>query len=364
MKSPFLQKWGKPLLLLLAVGFIVPTLLHSRKDLAIVSHANPGWLAAGMALFFLSYLVQAFGWCFILRAMGQPATVAISLRMFYMSMIARWAPGRIWYSATRLYLAKQAGISVTAVTFGIVLELIYILVGGILASLIFAGSLVKGLLTLPGGQQMLTGVCVAAFVCGALVLRPGFLLWMSRFPFFRKAVRKLAGEELTDANMPTLSTARSLGLLAYFTGYWIFSGVMFAVLAHAFLPHMSFSQSLACIPTFATSWLAGFFAIVTPAGLGVREAAMIGLLRLANMTTGEAAILTIASRLAMLATELLSAGLFSLLLRNAGALPTMPTSGDDKSGGAGTEPIVSGGGPDEIITNSGIWHRHSSEPVA
>lgn len=93
---------------------------------------------------------------------------------------------------------------------------------------------------------------------------------------------------------------------------------------------------------------------------------MIGLLRLANMTTGEAAVLTIASRLAMLATELVSAGLFSLLLRNAVKLP--PPGEDDGSDGDGGNPIVSGSGPssarpEDIITNSGVWHRHTSEPA-
>jgi uncharacterized membrane protein YbhN (UPF0104 family) len=338
MKSSYqvvLKRWGKPALVMAAFACLALTLRHSVKDIAHLPAPKLGWLALAVVLFLIHYLIQALGWHGILKALGQPAPVRLSLRMWYMSLIARWMPGRIWYSASRLYLAREAGISVTAVTFAIVLELIYILMGGLIATLLFAGTLLRGVLASSGGQSALIGIILLLFVCAGLVLRPSTLLWMCRFSLFRKAVRRLAGETLTEQNMPSLRTGRSLALLAYYTAFWVYSGVMFGVLAGAFVP-MNPSRWLACIPAFAGSWMIGFFSIVTPAGLGAREGAMWLMLK-PVMPQAQAIVLAVTSRLMMLATELLSVGLIYGLLRGEVRLPRRVVASDHEELG----PIIS-----------------------
>lgn len=308
-----LKQLGKPLLIVAILLCILVTVMHSAKDAVQIPPPKMGWLALAFVLFLLHYAIQAFGWHLILRALGQQAPLRVSLRMYYLSLLARWMPGRIWYTATRLFLAREASLSVTAVSFGIVLELIYVLVGGILAALLFAGSLVSGLLAAPGGRSALGAMVGVIVLAGAAVLRPQALLWLCRFPFFRKVIRRVAGEELTDQNMPRLGTVQSLILLGYYTLFWIYSGVMFGTLAGAFLPMRPVLWQ-ACIPAFAGSWLVGFFSIVTPAGLGAREGAMWLMLR-GVMFPAQAAVLALASRLMMLGTELVCAGLAAALLR-------------------------------------------------
>jgi uncharacterized membrane protein YbhN (UPF0104 family) len=308
------KKLIKPAVIVAAFLCLLLTLGHSVKDISKIPTPNMGWLGLGMGLFLIHYLIQAVGWHYILRALGQPAPLKACMRMWYMSMIARWMPGRIWYSATRLYMAREAGISVVAVTFAIVLELIYILIGGIIATVMFAGSMLKGILASSGGQSTFIILSVVILGCAALALRPSTLVWMCRFSFFRKAVQKLAGETLTDENMPSMSTGRSLSLLLYYTIFWIYSGVMFGVIAHAFIPHMTQAIWLASIPAFAGSWLVGFFAIITPAGLGVREGAMWFMLK-PVMPQSEAIVLALASRLMMFAAEILSVAIMSVVLR-------------------------------------------------
>ena len=77
---------------------------------------------------------------------------------------------------------------------------------------------------------------------------------------------------------------------------------------------------LACVPAFAGSWLVGYFAIVTPAGLGAREGAMWLMLK-PVMPQAYAIVLAVSSRLMMLVAELLSVGVTFMALRGAVSLP-------------------------------------------
>ena len=126
------QRYGKPIIIALVCIFALVMVRKSLPDVAKLHPTNYGMLALGTVLFAVTYLIQAFGWHLLLRALGQPVSVVDSARMFFMSMIARWMPGRVLYAATRLYIGRQIGISVTAVAFAIVLELIYILLGGVI----------------------------------------------------------------------------------------------------------------------------------------------------------------------------------------------------------------------------------------
>ena len=314
-----LKQFGKPLLIAAIIVCILATVLHGAKDASRIPPPKMSWLGLSLLLFLLHYGIQAIGWHLILHALGQRAPLRVSLRMYYLSLLARWMPGRIWYTATRLFLAREAGLSVTAISFGIVLELIYVLVGGSLAIVLFAGGLLHGLFATGGGRSALTAVAAAVVVAGAVAIRPQTLLWLCRFQFFRKLIRRVAGEELTDRNMPRMNTGPSLLLLGYFTLFWIYSGVMFGTLAGAFLPMRPVLWQ-ACIPAFAGSWLVGFFSIVTPAGLGAREGAMWLMLR-GVMLPSQAAVLALTSRLMMLGTELVCAALAAALLRGQAGLP-------------------------------------------
>lgn len=329
----FIQRFGKPLAIILLTACIFATLRGSLKDAAKLHPQDYRMLAAAMALFVVHYLIQAAGWHFILRALGQPIALRDSVRMYFLSLIARWMPGRIWYTATRLYIGKQLGLSVTAVGFAMVLELIYILIGGVIVTVAFAGSVLRGVLSSHNGQLALYAGVAVIVIGGTLIIRPSTLTSLSRLGFVRKVMRKIAGEELTDENRPTMSTASSLSLILYFTLFWMYSGLMFGVLSSAFVP-MNPERWTACLPAFAGSWLIGFFSIVTPAGIGVREFAMTVMLR-GSMGQAAAIVLSIASRLAMMFTELLLAGIAFVFLR--GQLGEMPFAA--ARNGAASAPI-------------------------
>jgi len=316
------QRYGKPIIIALVCIFALVMVRKSLPDVAKLHPTNYGMLALGTVLFAVTYLIQAFGWHLLLRALGQPVSVVDSARMFFMSMIARWMPGRVLYAATRLYIGRQIGISVTAVAFAIVLELIYILLGGVIVIVAFAGGILHGFVSSPKGILTLIVAVGVIVVAGMLAIKPSTLISLSRVPLFRRLMKKMAGEELSEENQPRMSTSSSLLLIVYAAGYWLVCGLMFGVLSSGFMP-MNPDRWLACIPAFAGSWLIGFFSILTPAGIGVREYAMTVMLE-HSMGQAHAVLMSVASRVVMMFVELLLAGLAYLFLR--GDMTSMPFS--------------------------------------
>jgi uncharacterized membrane protein YbhN (UPF0104 family) len=314
-----LGRLAKPLFIVFAIVCLLLAVQRGFKGAAALPAPNLPTLALAVALFLIHYLLQALGWHGILRALGERASLRVSLRMWYMSLIARWLPGRIWYSATRLYLAREAGLSVSTVTFAMVFELLYILLGGTIATILFAGAQMQGVLTGGQAQSVFALIVLVIFVAAALVLNPGTLLRMYQMPLFRKAMRRVAGGDISQQNPPSMRLGSSLGLVCYYTVFWIYSGVAFGVLASAFIP-MASARWLACIPAFPGSWLIGFFSIVTPAGLVAREGAMWLMLK-PVMPQSQALILALASRLIMIGAETLSVALVYIFLRGAVRVP-------------------------------------------
>ena len=297
------------------VGFLclAYTLRHSLTDLKGLPPPGIQWLFLSIALFQMHYLIQAFAWHFMLSALGQKCPLPSSLRMYYLSLIARWLPGRIWYTATRIYLGREVGVSAVAVTFAMLLELTYILVGGMLVTLSFAGTLLPGFFGHAEGKAVLIVVALAILTFATVITRPDTKFSLLRWNLFKKALKRISGEEVNTESLPVMPLKLGALLLLLYTCMWIFSGYMFGVIGRTFIP-MNAARWQACMPAFAGSWLVGFFSVITPAGLGTREGVMMLMLK-PVMPTSYAAILTIASRVGMFGSELLGIALVCGTLR-------------------------------------------------
>jgi len=302
--KPSIGRFVKPAFATMAGAFLVLALVRALREAKTVPTPQLGWLAAAALLFAGHYLMQAIGWHMILRGLGQPVRLRDSVRMWYATLIARWIPGPLVYSTARLVAARDAGLSVTAVAFGVLLELSYVLLGSMATTVLFAGGVLPELMATTMGRSLAIASFLALILGGSIALRPDVLIGLCHIALFRRLVRKVAGEDLPEQGLPVMGTGRSLLLLAYYSAFWVYSGVMFGVLAHAFVP-MTTARWVACIPAFSGSWLAGFLAVMTPAGLGVREGIMWLMLR-GSMSHADALLLPIVSRLTMLLVELLS----------------------------------------------------------
>ncbi|MDE2127327.1 MAG: flippase-like domain-containing protein [Armatimonadetes bacterium] len=299
----------------LVVFFLAAAITRSAHDAAALPRPNFMWLTVAFVMFLLHYFVQAIGAHFILRALGQRVPMRLSIRAWYLSVIARWMPGRIWYFSARGYFARESGVAIPAFTIAILLELTYMLMGGFIVVGAFAGATLRGVLANNIGRAGL-GAAVLVLVCaGAVAIRPAVLVRACRFRLAAAAFRRITGRTANLDALPTMPAWRSMALLTYYTLYWAYSGLTFGVLARALGP-MTRARWFACVPAFAGSWLAGYFSIIAPAGLGVREGAMWLMLR-PVMPQSHALMLAIASRAMMLLAETVSVALTWLFLGSA-----------------------------------------------
>lgn len=187
----FLKSNYKALFVVLAFLCVGWSMRGSASDFKALPHPNIGLLVVAGVMFMIHYFMQATAWHLLLGALGQKASPRVTMKMWYMSLIARWMPGRVWYTASRLLLAKQNNLSVAAVSFAIVMELVYILVAGAIVTLCFFGAVMHGVMTNPHSQVILGIVGAAAFLCASLVVRPETLLKLYDLKAFKKLITKV-----------------------------------------------------------------------------------------------------------------------------------------------------------------------------
>jgi hypothetical protein len=208
-------------------------------------------------------LLNAGGWAWVLKALGAPLPFLTAVRIWLISESLRWLPGSIWGFCTRVDSARQAGVP--ALTAGLSLPVELGLTVASWAALA-AGCLVpSGLAYRLVAPHLGDGVVISA-ACTTVLLIAGLAFWsLRRLPPVRSALTKIrALLGLRPDAFLLLKTGLFYSALNGINGagFWI----LLAGLGY---------QSQVNLPTAiganAVGWLAGFFAIGIPGGIGVRE---------------------------------------------------------------------------------------------
>ncbi len=222
----------------------------------ISDHGLPGWplmLLAVVAMGAFLALAER-GWTGLFEGRGDRRRV---VRAFYLSQLGKYIPGGVWQPAGQVGMSTGDAVSTrrATLTFGL-----------FAAQLAAAGAVVAGIgLALSGSGMPVALRIVAGLVgIGALALRPALLA----------ASRLLPARWRPDpASMPSDATLRRG--LAWSVGAMVAQGAAFAVLLAGLAPH---TTPAPYAPAFVAAWLVGFLAVPVPAGVGIREAVLVGLL--------------------------------------------------------------------------------------
>lgn len=255
---PWLKSALTQLLVLAALFFLGRHLVSNWRDLApTLQQFRAGYVVTAFLLTLIMDLLMPLGWIRAMRWVGVPLPVGAGLRIYYRSSILRYIPGSLWYLPSRAYLCSQRGIPAAAFARSAVLELMMsLLVGGALGGAALARSFAKPWLLVVAGAGV-TGLAL-------LLLAPARLLhWFTR------------------GNVEGPSGRRSdlILMVVIYLGVWIAYGAAIWVL----LPGLgggvilSSSSFFRVVEATAAAWIAGFISPV-PTGIGVREAALAGLL--------------------------------------------------------------------------------------
>jgi glycosyltransferase 2 family protein len=279
-----------------AVGLLVYALVSQwgsiHRSLARMGPlAVVGSLAAAMLGLFFSAL------CFraLLTELGNRLPLPATLRVFFLSQVGKYLPGSVWPLLAQVELGRDLGVPrQRSATAGVLFLGLNPLTGLIVAAATLP------LVSPDAARHYLWALAVVPI--GLAVLHPRVLN-----PALRQAFRLIRRPPL-ERPLRAAGLARAAGWLFVM---WLCYGLSVLALAGP-LGIRGGESFLVSTGAYALAWSAGFLVVIAPAGLGVRDAALVLTLS-PVMSVGSATAVAAVSRVVQTAGD----GLWALA---AGAL--------------------------------------------
>jgi hypothetical protein len=256
-----------------------------RTPLVLDVHVS-GIMASALVVWAM-YLVLIAAWRTLLVTWGQPLGYGTAARIWSLSSLGKYIPGKVWAIAGMAVMARERGVAAwTATASAILLQVLALGTGAVVVALTGTAVLES---RYPEIRVVLAALGVASAVAVGLLLAPR----VTR----RVLSRFVPGQELR----PPAPSAVLLGIAANVVA-WVGYGIAFRILGLALLPDLELSVPLA-IGAFTASYVVGFLALLVPGGLLVREGVMVLMLQ-GPLGLPAATALAIGSRLLLTVTEL------------------------------------------------------------
>jgi uncharacterized membrane protein YbhN (UPF0104 family) len=291
------SRWLTVAVLAVVGGFFVATLAARWNDVISLNwRLAPGLFVLATVLLALSYGLVAGLWGVALgRAAG--TRVATGARIWFLSNLARYVPGNVWSYVGAVELARREGVARRTTL--AVMALTQVLSVGVAVA---AGLPVLVAERARLGRPALLGALVVAVGAALAALFRRQLLDLAR--------RRLPGFDPADL---TPSAGTVVLLVAGYALYWAVTGLAFAALVASLHP-LAPGDVPVVVAAYAAAYAAGFLALLTPAGLGVREGVLV--IALAPvLPAGPALVVALLSRVWMMLVELAGAAIAHLAAR-------------------------------------------------
>ena len=257
-----------------------------------LEHASPGYLALALLSISAYYLIFILGWIRMLATWGIPVPYRVALQAEMVSMLAKYIPGGVWTPAARaLALRRAAGVTDTpTVLASILVEAALSAISGVIVFIV-------SLAWVRGVHAPLPAL-VALAVLLTSVLHPRIFR-----PLSHKLLKPFGAQTIEP-----LPFSITIGLLLFYCATWVIGGLALWFL----LRSVDATPALSTVPFLggvaAVGAIIAVLAVITPSGLGAREASMYGLL-LAITTATPALSVTLLNRLAITLVEVALFGL-------------------------------------------------------
>jgi hypothetical protein len=264
---------------------------------------NWALVAASCLVVLVSYGVLIWTWLRMVRAWGERLRARDAARIWFVSNLGRYVPGKVWQIGAMGMMSQRAGISpVAAVGSSLVISIVNVLSGIGVAVATGVGSLDARGFAIPAVVLMAAGV----------IATPWILPWATR------AARRVLRREIPEPRLPASAVwVAAVGC----TTAWFLYGAAFRLLHVALLgPTGDLMRSTAA---FTGSYIVGFLMLFAPGGIGVREAALQNLLPRLGLAAGaDAWLVVLVSRAWLTILEIIPGLLF--LARGRRAADTTP----------------------------------------
>lgn len=280
-------------LIVIAIFFFLGRTLYQNWDKVPFEalRFNKKLLTLSFVAIVSAFFLNIWGWNLILGKLKGALSFRKATRIFFLSQLSRYLPGKVWLIFGRVYLCKKEGISEAKVAISLILELSLIIMASLLVflvSLAFPGSLLLK-------ETLLFLVLIPL---GLISLHPSILNRVINF-----GLRRL-GKQKVRVN---LRYGEVLKLLSLFCLGWVPLGIGVSLLIASIYP-ISINKFPVITGMFALAWSAGFLSFLAPGGLGVREG-ILALLLSSFLPSAVAVIVSLTLRLWLILVELFCLGL-------------------------------------------------------
>jgi glycosyltransferase 2 family protein len=286
-----------------------------RSSAVALSPSWPGLAAASLSVL-AGYAVLIAAWRRLLNLWASPLGLVESARIWFVSSLGKYVPGKVVAIGAMAVLAKEAGASPIAATgSAVIMQLVNLAAGFSLVAAVGAGET----FAIYPALRVASWAAVVTTAIG-LAFGPQLLQWAAA-----------TGARLLRRPVPALPQITRGALLMIFSANvvaWVLYGVGFGLFWAALLGRGG-GVTLSALAVYTASYLLGYIVLIAPGGFGVREAALIALLvSLKLATPADAALLAAASRIWLTVLEIIPGLLFlpgtSLRRRSSISTPDGP----------------------------------------
>jgi hypothetical protein len=268
-------------------------------------------LASGV-LVLATYLVLIEAWRTTLRVWSARLPFASAARIWFVSNLGKYVPGKVWQIAAMGTMAQREGVApVAAIGSSLIVNLVNIIAGFAVIALT-AGDQIAAAIGVDSadGAARSTRTAVVAMAALGIV---GLLAAPVVVPRLVALAARATGRSLTMPHVPP----RTVWVAAATTATsWVLYGIAFALFARGVSPSATGNAS-SYIAVYTGSYLAGYLALFAPGGVGVREAVLVlAMPRFQLASAADAAVIAVASRLWLTVLEVVPG---VLLLRRPGS---------------------------------------------
>jgi len=298
--APARRPWRRIVGLVLGVGILAALawLVVSQWQRVPAGALRPNWwlIAAAFAAFPVVGLAIALRWRAVLWALGRHLSAWQAYKINAYAALGLYVPGKVVMIAAKSYLAAREGVPLRVATLSVLYDIALNLISGALVVplwLVVSGAGVPGQYRWVSGGLAVLGLCL---------LHPALV---------SRAVR-LGGRLLRrPVEVEALAYGRMLRLVAWYVVVWVLHGAALWLFVRAFydVPLLYVAD---CAGMLALGLCVGLLVFVVPAGLGVREGVLAGVLSL-SMPLPLAAAIALALRVFGTLIEMCRLGLLLLV---------------------------------------------------
>lgn len=283
------------------VGAILFTLIYIANQWQQIEphldQINWSYIALAGVIFILNMIILPLGVVLLFHFMDMKAALPDIYYAYSVSQISKYLPGSVWALPGRVFLYKDFGIPTATGINSLIAELLLMIAAAALISLIGLSQNVPQLQIVMG--LILVGTLIFIVIMKFARQQLLLLTWLP--PKLITLIGKIDWD---------LSFKHSLILVIFYALTWLLFGFAFELVVAAVGAPLE--QPIYFAGLFAGAWTLGFVTIISPGGIGIREAVLVTGVSL-FVSSPLPVVVAVLSRILWIVAELVSLGFASLI---------------------------------------------------